>query len=268
MKRQALYMITLLLLGPLFLAAQAENEISVPLSKPGERGKLIVDIKKGPITVKGTNRSDILVRYSSREDIEPRMEEAAGGLKKISGGMAQLEILEKNNQVYIESGSWNKGLELYVEVPRDMDLNLKTYHDGDTKINNIKGELVIESFHGPITAENISGSLVANTYHGPIKASFVQVTPKTPMAFTTFHGDVDLTLPAGAKASFKLKTERGDVYTGFDMQLSAPEIKRKKDEEGSWSKTVIDGWITGTINGGGPEFLMKNYHGDIFIRKQ
>jgi DUF4097 and DUF4098 domain-containing protein YvlB len=269
MKNQIIHIITaiLLLLSPVMLAAQ-EQEISVPLSKSGERAKVVIDIKKGPITVQGTARQDVLVRYKSLESPEPKIEEASGGLKKISGGMGSLEIVEKNNEVYIESDSWNKGLEINAEVPRNVDLEVQTYHDGDIKISNVNGELVVESFHGPITAENISGSLVANTYHGPIKVTFNEITPDTPLAFSTYHGDVDVTFPPNYKASFKLKTEQGDIFTGFDMNLKAPEVKRQEDKEGGWRQTFVGGWITGTINGGGPEVLMKNYHGDIYIRKR
>lgn len=257
----------ILFLSPALLTGQ-QQEISVPLSKSGERGRVVVDIKKGPVTVTGTAREDVLVRYQSLESVEPEVEEVSGGLKKISGGMGSLEIIEKDNEVYIESGSWNRGLEINVEVPRNVDLVVKTYHDGDTRISNVNGELVVESFHGPITAENISGSLVANTYHGAIKVTFNEVTPGTPLAFSTYHGDVDVTFPPDYQAGFKLKTERGDIFTGFDMNLKAPEVKRKENKEGGWRQTLIGGWITGTINGGGPEVLMKNYHGDIYIRKQ
>ena len=268
MKQRFFFILLILVSGVMTSSAQSTSEITVPLSRGGERGKLHVDIKKGPITVVGTGRDDVLVRYTSLEDPEPQMEEVAGGLKKISGGMADLEILEKDNQVYVGSDSWHRGLELYIEVPRAMDLDLHSYHDGDVVLRDIDGEHVVETFHGPVTAENIGGSLVANTYHGPIKVTFTKVTPNTPLAFTTYHGDVDVTFPAAIQASFKLKTDRGDIYTGFDMQLSTPKVQEKRDEDGRWRRAYVDGWITGAVNGGGAEVTMKNYHGDIFIRKQ
>jgi len=268
MKRRFFFILLFLFSALMILPAQTNNEITVPLSHSGERGKLHVDIKKGPITVVGTGRDDVLVRYTSLEDPEPQIEEVAGGLKKISGGMADLEVIEKDNQVYVGSDSWHRGLELYIEVPRNMDLDLHSYHDGDIIIGDVDGEHVVESFHGPVTAENIGGSLLANTYHGPIKVIFTKVTPETPLAFTTYHGDVDVTFPASVAASFKLKTDRGDIYTGFDMQLSTPKVQEKREEDGRWRRAYIDGWITGSINGGGAEVTMKNYHGDIFIRKR
>lgn len=268
MKNRIILLICLLCLGAGWSYGQASQEFSVPLSRTGERAKIKVDIKKGPVTVKGTARQDILVRYKDLDNPEPKMEDAGDGLKRISGGQAGLEVVEKNNQVYIESESWTRGLELYVEVPQKADLDLNAYNQGVITVENVDGELVVQSFNGSITAENISGSLVANTYNGPIKVTFNSVKPDTPLAFTTFNGNVDVTFPAGLKASFKLKTERGEIYTGFDMKLSAPEVKSSQEKEGGFKKTVVAGWITGSVNGGGPEISMKNYNGDIYIRKK
>ena len=50
--------------------AQGGNEFTVPLSDPTKRGKLKANINYGSITVKGTARKDILVKYKSIEEGE------------------------------------------------------------------------------------------------------------------------------------------------------------------------------------------------------
>lgn len=240
------------------------NEFDIPLSEPGKKGKLIVDLRSGPVIVKGTNRQDVLVRYKDLEGEDLKIVNAKNGLKKISGGVAGLEISERNNIVLVESDNWNKSVEVYVEVPRSFDLRLETYNDGYIKVENIEGEVDTENYNGPISADNISGVLVASTYNGDIKVTFDQLTPNTPLAYSTYNGDIDITFPAGTKANFKLKSENGDIYTGFDMSFSKPEQPRQVKKG---RKIFVDGWIKGKINGGGPEVIMKNYHGDIFIRK-
>lgn len=87
------------------------------------------------------------------------------------------------------------------------------------------------------------------------------------MAFTTYVGVVDITLPSTAKAGFKLKTESGDIYTDFDMKLEQSKPTKKTDKRESGFTTLIDGWISGKINGGGPEFRIENHFGDVYIRK-
>ena len=78
----------------------------------------------------------------------------------------------------------------------------------------------------------------------------------------------DLTFPATFKASLKMKTEQGEVLSGFDMNLVKTGPIQKKDSNSGVYKVKIDEWVKGDINGGGPEFTMKNYNGDIIIRKK
>src|SRR5205823_1975864 len=40
-----------------------------------------------------------------------------------------------------------------------------------------------------------------------------------PMSFTSLHVDVDVTLPPNTKASLKMRTDRGEVLTDFDVQI-------------------------------------------------
>ncbi len=252
---------------PIFVAAQFQ-EVNVPLSDLSKRGKLVVDIKMGPVKIIGSARKDVLVKYKDGNEGELGFEEAKGGLKRISGGFAGLEVTEKNNEVYVGSKSWTKTLVLEIEVPQQMDLKIGAYNAGDIHVSNVEGDIALKSFNGDITAESIGGSLVANTYAGNLKASFTKVKPDTPLSFTTYAGDIDLTLPGNIKADFKMHTEMGEVYTGFDMNLSQPEIKSEKQKGGVLQRTFVDEWITGKVNGGGPEITMKNFTGDIYIRKK
>ena len=50
--------------------AQNANEFTVPLTDPAKRGKLNAHLNYGSITVKGTARKDILVRYASAGEDE------------------------------------------------------------------------------------------------------------------------------------------------------------------------------------------------------
>ena len=73
------------------------------------------------------------------------------------------------------------------------------------------------------------------------------------------------------KATVKLKTTQGDIYTDFDIdQTKNPQRVIKKNERDSHGKyqVSIDRAFWGNINGGGQELQFSNYNGDIFIRKQ
>lgn len=271
MKTQALITTILFVAGMALTAldthAQNSNEFVVPLSDPAKRGKLRAHINYGSIMVKGTARKDILVRYKVADDKE-RRESSKNGLKRIGGGGIDLEVAESSNSIRISSGSWSQKLELELEVPSGMDLDVKTYNDGDLQVTNIQGETVLTNYNGDISAEGISGSVIATTYNGEIKVIFDKVTADTPMSFSTYNGDIDVSLPSSHKASLKLRTDRGDMYSDFDVSFKSTGPVQQKETKAGVYKVKVDDWKRGDINGGGPELTVKNYNGDIFIRKK
>lgn len=274
MKKQVLIgAITSIVLGLLLLttsltSAQSSNEFTVPMSDPAKRGKLSARINYGSITVKGTARKDVLVKYTTAQDKEDKNGDTKDGLRRIGGGGMDLEVIEDNNVVRVSSDSWNNKLNLEIEVPSGMDLEVKTYNDGDLMITNIQGEVELANYNGEITALNISGSVVATTFNGAIRVTFSNVTAGTPMSYSTYNGDIDITFPATLKATMRMKTERGDIYSGFDVDFKSSGPVQQKDTKSGVYKVVIDEWKRGDVNGGGPEITMKNYNGDIYIRKK
>lgn len=253
------------------------NEFVVPFSDPAKRGKLKAHLNNGSITVKGTARKDVLVRYNSeadgdRDNDHGHKDKEGGssreGLKRVGGGGLELDASENGNLVKVSSGSWNVKTNLEIEVPSNIDLIVSTYNDGDLIITNIQGEVELTNYNGEITALNISGSVIATTYNGDVKVTFDKVTEGKPMSYSTYNGDVDLTFPAATKATFKMKTESGDIYTGFDMNITSSGPVKQQDPKSGAFKLKIDEWKRGDINGGGPEITMKNYNGDIYIRKK
>lgn len=269
------------LAGGLF--AQGGNEFLIPLSDPAKRGKLKAHLNSGSVTVKGTARKDVLVRYKSEEDDEHDDDEhdnrnhddnrnknsgSKDGLKRVSGGGMDLEASENNNYVVVQSDSWNNSINLEIEVPLGFDLEAHTYNDGDLMVTNLQGKVELTNYNGEITALNISGSVVATTYNGEIKVSFDKVTDDAPMSFHTYNGDVDLSFPAATKATFKMKTEQGEIYTGFEMNVVSTGPKKVEDSKSGKFRIIIDDWKKGDINGGGPEITMKTNNGDIYVRKK
>jgi len=266
MRNPGIFLAAVLLIASQQMMAQTEGELTIPLSSPGKAAKVIVDINRGSIIVKGTSRQDVMVVYKGRDQEKDKNNTTADGLMKIKASGLDLEASEKNNIVEIESDSWNTAIDLVVEVPKNVDLEVSTYNAGDLEVTDITGEVVAENFNGKITLLNIAGSAMADTYNGDIKVILTGVTPDTPMSFTTYNGDVDLTLPAGTKGNLKLKSTRGEIYSGFEMKVSEVAPIQKKDEKNGVYKIYLDDWTRGTINGGGPDITMKNSNGDIYLR--
>ncbi len=267
------------------VSAQAtlDEVIAVPLSSPGERGLLEIGLVHGSIEVKGYEGKEVIVKAVAREDGEDDEDDEdrhndwdhgdddddehdRKGLKHIPSNAMEIEVTERNNKVSVESNSWNRGIDFVVQVPVNFDLELSTVNSGDIIVGNVNGALELNNVNGEVTAKKISGSAIIDTVNGKIEASFVSINEDSPMAFTTLNGNVDISLPSSVKAIFKMKSDRGEIYSDFDMDVdqSGPEVDRSS--KGTF-KVTIENWVYGKVNGGGPEFMFNNMNGNIYLRK-
>jgi DUF4097 and DUF4098 domain-containing protein YvlB len=128
------------------------------------------------------------------------------------------------------------------------------------------GELEINNINGAINLNNISGSAVANSINGNIKASFKSIDA-VPMAFSSLNGNIDVTFPPAAKFDLKLKTDRGEILTDFDIAIVKTQPKSTISSEKGMYKISKEDWVQGKVNGGGAEIMMKNMNADITVRK-
>lgn len=261
---------------PIFIQAQDNSQqLVVPLSDPAKPGSLDLSIQNGSITVTGYGGKDVIINVSTNqkkleedEDKGKDKDETHDGLKKISNNSIGLSASEDENTVKVVSTNWNKSVDLEIQVPRNFNVKLRDINDGDITVDNVNGSLDVGHVNGSITLTNISGSAVVNTTNGDIKAGFIKLSGDTPMAFSTFNGDIDVTLPPDTKANLKMKSDQGDIYTDFDMAVSKTTPKVENKQESGEYKISMESWVDGAINGGGPTFSFKNFNGDILIRKK
>jgi hypothetical protein len=88
------------------------------------------------------------------------------------------------------------------------------------------------------------------------------------MAFTSLNGDIDVTLPAAVKANLRLRSDQGDVFTDFDVQVIAgTSANRSQQRNGRGLRIDVNRSIYGTVNGGGPDFELRTFDGNIYVRK-
>ncbi|MDN5212520.1 DUF4097 family beta strand repeat-containing protein [Fulvivirgaceae bacterium BMA12] len=267
MKKVKDFMLTLFFLtGAIGTFAQEDGKLEIPLSEPGKRGTLKVNLMSGSIKITGYNGQTVVINYKSKEKSISKSGRQ-DGLVRIPANTINLEGSEHDNTVIVKSNSFSRGVNLEIEVPRDFDINAKTHNDGDIVVDNIVGEVVTTNHNGDITLGNISGLALANTFNGDIKIAYNQVTAGIPMSYNTYNGKVDLTLPQGTKANFKMKSAMGEIFSGFDMQLEPSRPETSTDNKSGVYKVKINEWVRGKINGGGPEITIKTYNGDVYIRK-
>lgn len=277
-------------------AGNAQQDVPadiVAFKDPSRPGTLRVQTMNGEITVRGTNRKDVAIRSRSRAGSRgtparaPRRTPdpaATAGLTRLTPGSAYT-VDEDFNAIQISTAMRSEDLE--IEVPTRTNLRLSS-HNREITVTGVEGEIEVTSLNGDIELSGIVGSIVASSTSGDIKAVLTRATPDKPMAFTSFNGDVDVTLPSALRANLRLRTQNGEMYTNFELQRKAtpaasatpapivvtvPNVAGDKGKGGtttSRSVTIVsdpDATVYGSINGGGPEVEIRTFSGNLFVRR-
>ncbi|MBF9222706.1 DUF4097 family beta strand repeat-containing protein [Hymenobacter ruricola] len=260
------------------LAGQAQDDkdakesLTVALSAPGKPGTLEVGLVNGFIHVTGYGGKDVVIDASTRpakaSRRSPEPPTPPGGMKRLSSVSGlNLTAEEKNNHVEISTQSHAHPVDLTIRVPQNFSLQLSTVNNGDIIVENVNGQLEISNVNGAIQLNNVSGSAVANTVNGNLVATFKSVNNGAPMAFSTLNGKVDVTFPSNVKASLKMKSERGEVFSDFDVAVDKTPAKVTRTSQNGLTRLSTDDWTYGKVNGGGAEVMMKTFNGNIYLRK-
>lgn len=246
-----------------------KEHLTVALSNPGKPYKLVVGLLSGSIRVTGHSADNLIINVEVEEDKKPKKsDQKASGLKRIGASSGyEINAVEKNNEVTINNHSMMRKIDLDIKVPLNGTLVLNTLNEGDIVVSNIKGELELNNVNGDIKVSGFSGTAVANTVNGDISVAFAAVTEGKPMAFSTFNGDVNLNFPATTKANLKMKTDQGEIFSDFEVAIDKSSAAPVKTNSGGTYKISKDAWVTGKINGGGAELMVKSWSGDLYIRK-
>jgi hypothetical protein len=86
------------------------------------------------------------------------------------------------------------------------------------------------------------------------------------MAFTSYTGNVDVTLPSSLKANLILQSDRGDVFTNFDLQIGNAASAAVAQPGGGFRRAGRQPLRAG-VNGGGPDFELRTYAGHVYLRR-
>lgn len=192
------------------------------------------------------------------------------GMKLLSGSASGLEIEEDGNVVQISTQSWKAATDLVIQVPVTTSLEVRSTMDGAVIVEGVSGEIDINNINGPVTLKNVSGNTLVHTVNGDIEVVLARVAADKPLSFSTMNGDIDVTLPADVRANLKMKSEQGEIYSDFDINMTRQTAKSEaaeKTEQGKF-RITFDKSLYGIVNGGGQEIGFNTFSGDIYIRKK
>ena len=256
------------------ISLTAQETVTVPLSNPSKAGFLKMGIINGSITVKGTSGKEVIIKGTKREGDKNQHQSNrrnnssnTSGMKRISNNSLEFSAEEYDNVVRVK-GSVHGTTDFEIEVPKNFSLKISTINRGEIYVENVNGTMDISNINGKITLKDISGSVSADALNRDIIVNFINVTPNEAMAFSSMNGNIDITFPKTLKADIKVKSDRGEIFTDFDLKTkpSSAKITKGNNSKGNAYNVKVEKWITGSINGGGPEIFFKNFNGYVIIR--
>jgi len=251
----------------------AADRVTIPFSDAVRPRLVKVSLLSGGITVRGGEGKDVVVEAKNKDgksEDSGKTPKRAQGMKRIKPAGSGLIAEEENNVVTISTGLSEHSVDLVVQVPLNTSLKLNAVDDGDILVENVEGEIEVNNVDGDVKLNKVSGTVVAHTVDGDLTISILKVNPGKAMSFSSLDGDIDVTFPADFKASVKVHSNNGEIYSDFDVQPATathtPVVKDERAKGGKFSVQVDKG-VAGNINGGGPEVVFKTFDGDVYIRK-
>jgi len=203
--------------------------------------------RNGGVSVKGGNRSDMLVRacIQTWETSEEAARALAKGVNIETGS-----IIKAANAM--EEG-WSVSYEIH--VPRATNLKLTTYNGG-ISINGVEGDLEFEAKNGGIHLSEIAGNVKGKTTNGGLHITLSGNSWKgNGLDVETTNGGVHLSLPE----SYAAHLETGTVNGGFNSNISSLNVP--EDEKGRRRNKRI----STDLNGGGAPIRIITTNGGVMI---
>jgi DUF4097 and DUF4098 domain-containing protein YvlB len=246
------------------------EKVAVSFTDPSRPGKLTVSLMQGKIVIKGHDANNVIVETLNADDDDDDRQERGkrAGLRRIRNTASGLTIEEENNDMRI-STQMHHDTALQISVPVRTSLKLTLMNGEDIIVDRVEGDLEVNNMNGDIMLTNVAGTGIIHSANGEVKAYFSRVTGK-PMSFTTMNGDVDVALPADIKATVRLDSGHGDIYTDFPIEMMPTAMNQTvEDNRGKGGKYRIkmEKAMIGKINGGGVEYTLKTMNGDIHLRQ-
>lgn len=223
------------------------REMSIPAG-----GTLDVDAgRNGGISVKGENRSDILVR-ACVQALGTTLDAAKAAVASVkittSGGVRADGPEESNYSVSFQ-----------ILVPRSTDLTLKA-HNGGISINAVNGNIQFETINGGVNLADLSGEVRGRTTNGGVNVALAgKGWEGNGMDVQTSNGGVRLQVPENYAANF----EAGTVNGGFSSDIPALNVTTE-NVKGDYGRSRTRR-IETSLNGGGAPIKVATTNGGIRI---
>ena len=241
----------------LILAVNSAQAQEFKLDKSS--GSLIIhEVKK--VTIIGHDENYVLIE---REGKNSDNDDRASGLKMINPeGLTDntgvgLDYSEDGAEYTFRQVAKSKSPHFIFKVPKGIKVSYE-YSDvygSSLTVKDVSSEIEVSTNYNSVTLDNVTGPMAINTVYGGIEATFGEISQENSISLYSVYGSVDVTVPPGNAASFRLNTTYGEMYTDLDLKF----------ENQSSSKSNRK--IYGHFNGGGVDFSIQSTYSNIYLRK-
>lgn len=224
--------------------------------------KVVLMIENSEVSVSGYNGDEVVIEASGMEQPPKRAE----GLKALYNSVTDntgigLAVTQENNVIRIEKAA-RKEARYTIKIPKNTSLvyeEVNWHGNHDLRVSDLEGNVEVSLNNSSAFLTNISGAVHANTTNGNIDVVFTSLGQERSSSIHSVNGHIDVALPDNTKASYKLHTVNGEVYSDFEVETK---------EKGGLRKVSGGDHIAGSTNGGGVSVDLSSVNSDIFLRKR
>ena len=217
-------------------------------------GSVAVDAgKNGGIHIKGTNRSDVLVRACVQ---------AWGTSDEAAKALASSIKISEGSEIRADSstGDSHWSVSYDISVPRNTDLKLNA-HNGGISIDSVDGRLDFETMNGGVSLRDVSGDVKGKTTNGGVRVALSGASWQgSGLDVQTTNGGVSLIIPE----SYAANIETGTTNGGYKSDIPSLNITTE-NVAGDMSRRRRGGSIKTALNGGGAPIRLVTTNGGIKI---
>lgn len=183
---------------------------------PAPKGAITIDPgTNGGITVKGWDRSDVLVR-ARVETAAPSDSEARGMTPQIrvSNGPGHIEAAGPSSD---RDHNWSVSYEIF--APHNSDIGIKAYNGG-IHVEDLRGQIRFEAANGGVTLRRLAGDVQGETANGGLTIELAGDHWDGPgLDVKTTNGGVKLGVPSNYSAHVETSTVNGGIRTDIPVTI-------------------------------------------------
>lgn len=211
--------------------------------------RLVVDGRtNGGVSVKGSNRNDVLVRAMVQT-----WAPSAGEARSLA---AQVNVQSAGGNVHADAPEFGKergwAASYEILVPVRMNLALKA-HNGGIRISDVWGDISFETVNGGTSLTRLGGNVQGRTNNGGLKIELAGSRWEgNEMNVSTTNGGVSMEVPENYSARIQSRTVNGRVSVDFPVTVTG-RIGRELDL---------------TLGSGGPLIRAVTTNGGVHLKRR